>query len=239
MEPRTVTRLLLVRHGATTLSAEDRFAGAADPELSDLGRDQARSLARRLPGVNLDAIYASPLRRAMETARLLVEGRGLVPVPVPGLREISHGRWEERTREEVKADFPDEYARWEHDPFTFAPEGGESGLEVLARAVPAVLRILEEHPGGSVILVSHKATIRLLIGHLLGFDLRTYRDRLDQSPAALNILDVRADGEARLVLYNDVSHYATLPGPTEGHLSPWWAGSGPGTRSAPRSRRKP
>ena len=218
-----VTRVFLVRHGATTLSAEDRFAGSVDVPLSDEGRDQARRLGHRLAAEAIEAAYASPLSRASETARLVTHGRDLEVRPVEALREVSHGRWEERTREEVRREFAVEYERWERDPFTFGPTGGESGLEVLSRALPAFLAVVALHRGGSALVVSHKATIRLLIGHLLGFELRAYRDRLDQSPCALNILDVQETGEARLVLYNDVAHYATVPGPVGAHLSPWWA----------------
>jgi len=217
------TRVFLVRHGATVLSAEDRYAGAVDVALSDEGRSQAGALSRRLAGEPIAAVYASPMSRTQETARLIVLGRGLLVSAVPDLRETDHGHWEERTREEVKARFPDEYARWERDPFTFAPSGGETGLQVLARALPAFLAIVERHPGQSVLVVSHKATIRLVIGELLGVELRGYRDRLDQSPCGLNILDVQPGGEARLVLFNDVSHYATVPGPMGKRLSPWWA----------------
>lgn len=217
------THVFLVRHGATTLSAEDRFAGAVDAPLSEEGRAQARALGRRLAGVTMAAAYASPMSRTQETARLVLDGRGMPPQPVDAFREIGHGAWEGLSRDEVKARFVEEYARWQADPFTFAPAGGETGLAVLARALPAFLEVVGRHAGGTALIVSHKATIRLLIGHLLGFDLRGYRDRLDQSPCGLNILDVQAGGEARLLLYNDVSHYATVPGPAAGRLSPWWA----------------
>jgi hypothetical protein len=89
--------------------------------------------------------------------------------------------------------------------------------------LPAFLAIVNRHPNGAVLVVSHKATIRLVIGELLGVELRGYRDRLDMSPCGLNILDVKSGAEARLVLYNDVSHYATVTGPTGKRLSPWWA----------------
>jgi broad specificity phosphatase PhoE len=217
------TRVFLVRHGATVLSAEDRYAGAVDVALSDEGRAQARALGTRLAGEPLAAVYASPMSRAQDTARLIVDGRHLDVATVPDLRETDHGHWEGKTREEIRAAFPDEYARWERDPFTFAPSSGETGLQVLARALPAFLAIVSRHPDSSVLVVSHKATIRLVIGELLGVELRGYRDRLDMSPCGLNILDVKSGAEARLVLFNDVSHYATVPGPTGKRLSPWWA----------------
>jgi broad specificity phosphatase PhoE len=217
------TRVFLVRHGATVLSAEDRYAGSVDAALSDEGRAQARALGKRLAGEPLAAVYASPMSRTQETARLIVEGRGLDVVTVPELRETDHGHWEGKTREEIRAAFPDEYARWERDPFTFAPSHGETGLQVLARALPAFLAIVARYPDASVLVVSHKATIRLVIGELLGVELRGYRDRLDMSPCGLNILDLKSGAEARLVLYNDVSHYDTVPGPSGKRLSPWWA----------------
>jgi len=218
-----MVRIFLARHGATVLSAEDRYAGATDVSLSEEGRSQARALARRLAAEPIAAAYASPLGRARETAALIVEGRGVDIVEVPALRETDHGHWEGRSRDEIKRTFPLEYDRWERDPFTFAPSGGETGLQVLSRALPAFLAIASSHDGAAALVVSHKATIRLVVGHLLGVELRGYRDRLDQSPCGLNILDVKPDGVARLVLFNDVSHYATVPGPTGRRLSPWWA----------------
>ncbi len=221
-----VTRLFLVRHGATTLTAEDRFAGATDAALSDIGREQARLLSERLKHAAIAATYASPLARTMETARILAGPHALEVEPRAELREISHGRWEQLTRHEVEVKFPDEAAAWEEDPYTFAPEGGESGLMVTARALPVLLQIVRAHPGGKVLVVSHKATIRLLLTSLLGFDPRRYRDNLDQSPAALNIIDFRGPTRARLTLFNDTSHYRDrgemLPDEPSARLSKWW-----------------
>ena len=201
------TRIYLVRHGATDLTAEDRFAGSSDVPLSDAGRRQVASLAERLRGEDFDAIYASPLQRTVETARILGVPHGLEPIAEPGLREIDYGHWEGLRRSEVESAFRDEYAIWQEDPFVIAPAGGESGVNVLNRALPVVRRIVERHRHRTVVVVSHKGTNRLLIGSLLGFDMRGYRDRLDQSPAALNILDFMSEVRPRLCLFNDVSHY--------------------------------
>jgi broad specificity phosphatase PhoE len=216
------TRVFLIRHGATVLSAEDRFAGSTDVELSDTGRNQARCLAHRLADDKITAIYASPFRRTMETARIIAEPHRLAPVPRDALREIDHGRWEGLRRADVETQFKDEYAAWEEDPSTFAPTGGESGISVLARALPVVREIVLRHAGENVAIVSHKATIRLLISSLLGFDVRGYRDRLDQSPACLNVLDFKNPVRARLMLFNDVSHYTDQPSRADGRLSKWW-----------------
>ena len=201
------TRIYLVRHGATDLTADDRFAGSSDVPLSDTGRRQVASLAERLRGEDLDAIYASPLQRTVETARILGVPHGLEPIAEPGLREIDYGHWEGLRRSEVESAFRDEYAIWQEDPFVIAPAGGESGVNVLNRALPLVRRIVERHRHRTVVVVSHKGNNRLLIGSLLGFDMRGYRDRLDQSPAALSILDFMSEVRPRLCLFNDVSHY--------------------------------
>ena len=155
------TRLLLVRHGATTLSAEDRFAGATDIPLSDEGRSQAAALAERLRDDPIEAIYCSPMRRTLETASIIADPHRLTPVSRPALREIDHGHWEGLTRQEVESRFKDEYARWEEDPFSSAPSGGECGVDVMARALPVIRAIVEAHHGQQVVVVSHKATIRL------------------------------------------------------------------------------
>ena len=216
------TRLYLVRHGATQLTAEDRFSGAAGVDLSEDGRWQAARLGSRLQRENVTAIYSSPLSRTMETAQIIAGRCGLAPVPVDGLREISHGHWEGLTRREVEERFHDEYVAWEEDPFTFAPEGAESGVAVLARALPAIREIVTKHRGERVLVVSHKATIRLLLSSLLGFDARGYRDRLDQAPACLNVIDFRDPVHPRLMLFNDTSHYSEQPRTPTQNLSKWW-----------------
>ncbi len=216
------TRVFLIRHGATVLSAEDRFAGSTNVDLSDEGRAQAAALAQRLASEKISAVYASPLKRTRETASIISEPHRLRLETKDGLREIDHGRWEGLTRAEVEEKFEGEYQQWETDPFTFAPQGGESGLSVMARALPAIREIIVEHAGGKVLVISHKATIRLLISSLLGFDARGYRDRLDQLPCCLNILDFKDTVRARLMLFNDVSHYAGHPTESQVSLSKWW-----------------
>jgi broad specificity phosphatase PhoE len=220
----TFTRLLLVRHGATPLTAEDRFSGADGVDLSDEGRAQVARLAERLAGEPIRAVYASPLGRTLETASLLAGPHGLTPILRDGLREISHGHWEGLKRAEVESRFRDEYQAWETDPFTFAPQGGESGVAVLARALPVIREVVVSHQGERVLVVSHKATLRLLLSSLLGFDARGYRDRLDQSPACLNVVDFHGPTRPRLMLFNDVSHYQIQPRHPGANLSRWSQG---------------
>ncbi len=216
------TRVYLVRHGSTELAAGDRFAGSTDVLLSSEGEAQARALSERLASRPIDCCFASPMKRTLRTAELILAPHPITAAPMPELKEIDHGHWETLTRSEVEARFPDEYRLWEQDPFTIAPEGGESGLSVLNRALPALTRLVREHEGKTLLIVSHKATIRLLIGSFLGFDLRGYRDHLDQSPCSLNILDFKNPCQGRLMLFNDISHYEETPRSTEQSLSKIW-----------------
>ena len=202
-----ITRVFLVRHGATPLTADDRFAGSSDVPLGPEGRIQVKRLADRLSAAPFTAIYSSPLQRTVATAAIVGETHGLTPVLEPGLREIDHGHWEGLRRADVQQMYPEEYAAWERDPVNIAPEGGEAGQQVLVRALPVMNDIILRHAGQSVLVVAHKATNRLLIARWLGFDLRSYRDRIEQLPACLNLLDFKSPDEARLVLLNDVSHY--------------------------------
>ncbi len=226
MPERNVTRLFLVRHGATVLSAEDRFAGATDVELSEEGIFQAEQLAERLADDNVAAVYSSQMKRTIHTATILGAPHNLKPVQQVGLREIDHGRWEGLTRAEVETRFAAEYTSWEEDPYTFAPEGGENGVSVIARTLPIIRDIVIRHRGENVLIVSHKATLRLLISSMLGFDGRGYRDRLDQSPACLNVLDFKDTVRARLMLFNDISHYKDHASRSGNRLSKWWGKPG-------------
>ncbi|MCW5883094.1 MAG: histidine phosphatase family protein, partial [Anaerolineae bacterium] len=95
----------------------------------------------------------------------------------------------------------------------------------LARALPIIRNLVVTNPDQNVAVVSHKATIRLLISSLLGFDPRGYRDRLDMAPACLNVLDFKDPVRVRLMLFNDVSHYADQPRRDTARLSKWWDAS--------------
>jgi broad specificity phosphatase PhoE len=200
------TRILLIRHGATAFSDQDRFAGSVDIELSEKGRELARRLAERLAKVKIDAFYCSDMKRTMETASIVARPHGRSPLPVAGLREIDHGKWEGLVHQEVEKKFAAEFAAWAADPFTVAPPGGETGLHVLSRALPALRQIVVDHPDKTVLVVAHKATNRLLLCSLLGIDPREYRERVAQDLACLNVLDFKDPSHAEAIVLNDTSH---------------------------------
>jgi broad specificity phosphatase PhoE len=212
--PEAPTRILLVRHGATTSTADDRFAGSSDVELSSDGIEQVTKLSQRLASARIDAAYSSHMRRAIDTAAIIARPHGIEPLALPELREIDHGHWEGVQHKEVEEKFAAEYAAWSADPLNTVIPGGESGRDVLQRAAAAMERIVREHAGKSVLVVSHKATNRLLLAHWLGFDPSRYRDRLAQDLACLNIILFRGQGAGgagpQVQLMNDTSHYAQI-----------------------------
>jgi probable phosphoglycerate mutase len=202
-----MTRVFLIRHGATVLSLEDRFAGSSDVALSDDGRMQAERLGRRLATEKIAAVYCSDMHRAINTAAAVAAPHGLTPIPRTALREIDHGHWEGRVHKEVEREFAAEYAAWDADPLLVAPPGGETGLSVLARSLPELRKIVDDHADQTIAVVSHKATNRLLLCSILGIELRLYRARIAQDTACLNVIEFRDAMNGRVTLMNDVSHY--------------------------------
>ena len=203
------TRVLLIRHGDTAASKDGRFTGSTDIPLSKEGRVHASELAVRLARYPIDAIYASSMQRARETAGFIAHVHGMEITPVPELREMNHGVWDGKTREEIaKAYGLGPIAEYDRDPFHFRPEGGESGEDVLKRAVPAMQKLVRAHPDQSIIVAAHKTTNRLLICHFLGINPQFYREKLGQRPACLNVLLFQNENGAQLLLLNDIGHYA-------------------------------
>jgi broad specificity phosphatase PhoE len=203
-----MTIVYLIRHGATVLSKEDRFAGSSDVALSEEGKLQAEKLGHRLANEKIAAVYCSDMHRAIHTAEAVAKPHGLTPILRPALREIDHGHWEGMVHKMVEEQFAGEYKSWDRDPLLTSPPGGESGLSVLARSLPALATIVADHPHEKVAVVSHKATIRLMLCSILGIDPRLFRARLAQDTACLNIIEFRDINNGRVTLMNDISHYA-------------------------------
>ena len=203
-----MTTMFLIRHGATVLSREDRFAGSSDVALSDEGIEQAKKLGKRLKHEKISAVYCSDMHRAIHTAEAVGQPHGLTPIQRPALREIDHGHWEGMVHKAVEEQFAAEYKAWDADPLLTPPPGGESGLSVLARSLPALAKIVADHTNQTIAVVSHKATNRLLLCSILGMDPRLYRARISQDTACLNRIEFRDMNNARVTLLNDISHYS-------------------------------
>jgi probable phosphoglycerate mutase len=186
--------IAFVRHGHTELSREDFMCGTTDPPLCALGLEMAAAIAERVAEDRWVALYTSPLLRAQQTAAPVGRRLGL-PVQVePELCEIAYGEWEGRRLSEIRATDAERYRRWVERPGGVAPPGGESGEAVVARARPAVERIVARHPDGNVLVVSHKSTIRLLLCAFLDIDLNLYRLRIAAPVASLAVVEFRDTG---------------------------------------------
>jgi alpha-ribazole phosphatase len=197
------TRVYLVRHGAVVGAETRRFIGHLDVPLSPAGQAQIRSLAARLEGVALDAVYTSDLRRTRESARILAEPLGLIPVELTELREFAMGRWEGLTAEEIHALDPQAFARWMADVGRFQFPEGESLSDLEARAWPAFERIVAAHAGGAVAIVAHGGTNRMILCRALGLGPERLL-AIGQEYGALSVLEL-AGARWVLRLLNDVA----------------------------------
>ncbi|HET6657212.1 MAG TPA: histidine phosphatase family protein [Gaiellaceae bacterium] len=168
-----MTTVYLARHGESDWNVEQRWQGHADRPLTDRGREQARLLAERLADVKLDAVYASDLRRAWETAEAVAAPRGLDVRKLHELREVDVGSWSGHTRDECEERFPEAFARWQGGGTGW--EDGESYEEMGERIVEVIQAIAADHPDGAVLVVSHGGPIRAVHAHALGVDIATHR----------------------------------------------------------------
>lgn len=164
-----VRRLIMVRHGQTEWNVADRMQGQVDTELSEVGRRQAKGVARELGEANAIAILSSDLRRAYDTAAAIADHTSLPVVRDPRLRETSLGQWEGLTHLEVDDRYPGARLQWRLDA-SLVPPGGESKLAVGARALPVIEEVFREHsdwPGHAVVVVAHGGLIAALTAALL------------------------------------------------------------------------
>lgn len=194
-------KIFLVRHGQTAGSREGRFCGTLDLPLDEKGRAMAEALGDYYARWPWAGLYASPLLRTRETAAPLVRRTGLELQLDAGLREIEYGAWEGLLEAEVRARTPDAFEAWLSDPGRVAPPGGETGLAIAVRALAALERIRAAHPdGGEVLIVSHKATLRILACSLLGIDVSLFRARLAQPAGSMTVFELKSTGPLLLCL---------------------------------------
>ncbi|HNS01558.1 MAG TPA: histidine phosphatase family protein [Anaerolineae bacterium] len=199
------TTLLLLRHGETEWNLSGRWQGqAADTELTDLGRQQARLAANRLRSYPINVIYSSDLLRASETAQIIGQALGLTPIPESALRELDIGAWTGLTWAEIRERYPEQAAAMSAGQ-DVPRGGGESLGELQDRLAAAAQNIVSRHPGDTVLVVSHGAALRSLVAHVLGASLDQMHRIAILGNTALSVVQMR-DGHLRLVSYNDTAH---------------------------------
>lgn len=193
-------KLYFLRHGETEYSLRGSYCGAVDPELTPEGRQMAQAFADAYYKVAWQGVYVSPMKRTVETARPLCEAADLEMRIEDGLREIAYGAWEDREQADIKRSYEDDYIKWLTEPAWNPPTGGETAVQVASRALPVIAEIEARHNAGNVLVVSHKATIRIMLCSLLGIDLGRYRDRIDAPAASVSIIKFTAHGPLLEVL---------------------------------------
>ncbi len=187
-----MTTVYLARHGQSDWNAANRFQGHSDRPLTELGRRQAAALAEELESQEpLSAIYASPLRRALETASIVGARLGLEPVPVDDLREVDVGGWSGLSRNEVEERFPDAFRRWLDGGEGW--EDGETYADMATRVMEALRLIAENHPEDTVLVVSHGGPIRAIHALAAGMDVHEYR-RLNRVEGNADVSRVAVEG---------------------------------------------
>ncbi|HEU0020528.1 MAG TPA: histidine phosphatase family protein [Dehalococcoidia bacterium] len=201
-------QVYIVRHGETEWNAQGRIQGHSDIPLSDYGRLQARSVARRLSKVPFSVAYASDLSRTHETARIILGDTGTPLHTTPQLREYSKGVFEGLTVEEHARQFPDQYRASLKNDLDFAPTGGESIREASTRMARLVEDTLQNHLDETVLVVGHGGSLRSLIVALLALPLEAnWKFIMDN--CALSLVRTYPDN-AVLHLYNDTAHLADI-----------------------------
>jgi probable phosphoglycerate mutase len=203
----TATRLILVRHGETALTAQGRYSGRGDVPLSEQGEAQAMAAAGRVVGISRDvtAVVSSPLQRCTRTAELIAADLGNVTVTVmPELIECDFGDWEGLTFAEVRERWPGELDRWLDSPGV-APPGGESFQAVAERVRGALATLLSAYPSGTVVVVSHVSPIKLILRDALAAS-DAFLHRLYLDAAGVSTMDMWPDGGIAVRSVNETAH---------------------------------
>jgi probable phosphoglycerate mutase len=211
-------RLYLLRNAETDYCRTGRYCSRDGVCLSERGQQMASYFAKCYQHLDWKALYCSPLKHAAETVRPLSNATGMQVQVREDLRELSFGKWEGMAPAEVNQLFHDDYIRWLADPAWNSPTQGEKGIRVARRSSDVLEEIEETYPDGNVLVVSHKATLRIMLCTLLGVDVGRYRDRLAMPVTALSMVELMEYGPFVRNL-NDCSH---LPR----QLRRPWAGNG-------------
>lgn len=200
----SLTKVIFVRHGETLWNHIKRYQGHSDIALNATGVQQAELVARRLASENISAVYSSDLERAIQTGAIIGKKHSLRPISLPALREINFGLWEGLTYEEVMAVWPEVLSAIYTKPgVTMIPEG-ESFYNLQQRASSGLRRCIRNHPGETIVVVSHGGTMRVLLCEALGLGIENMWS-LRQDHVAINIVEYFAENSV-VSLVNDTCH---------------------------------
>jgi len=202
-----MAKLILARHGETMWNVEKVFRGRAEVNLNEVGIKQAELLGTYLSNWKLEAIYSSPVKRALDTASIIARYQNIAVRVAEGLTDFDFGEWQSLPEQEVRRLYPALLNEWHNNPHKVTMPGGESLEDVKKRAIEVVNGVLSKYQG-NVALVSHRVVIKVLICHMLGLD-NSHFWNINQDVCGITIFDY-ADGRFVLTRHNDTSHLREL-----------------------------
>jgi len=203
-----MAEIILARHGETEWNVEEVFRGRIDVELNQTGIKQAELLAEYLSGIKIDAVYSSPLKRALKTAELIAGYHKLRVEITPGLTDFDYGGWQGLSHKEVKDRYKELYNEWNKNPHLVKMPGGESLNGVRERALGVMHEVLAKH-NSTVVLVSHRVVNKVLICALLGLD-DSHFWNIRQDNCGITTFACEK-GRFILTKHNDTSYLSPLP----------------------------
>ena len=199
-----MTQLILVRHGRTAWNKEPRFRGQADISLDDTGLAQAQATAVRLSQFPITAVYSSPLKRAMATAKPIADKFGLAVEPHNGLIDINFGRLQGLPPQQVREQDSDLLDAWLTEPHKVNFPDGECLNDVRDRFTGALNELTTRHTDETIVLLSHMVALKVALCVVLGLD-NSHFWQIAQDTCAINIVNVK-DGKYIVSLINDTCH---------------------------------
>jgi len=204
-----MTELILVRHGETEWNRGEIFRGRADIDLNKIGKRQAELLGEYLRTLDLEAVYSSPLKRAVKTAKAIAGVHRLDIEFAPDLIDIDYGEWQGLHLSEVKKKYSELYIKWVNSPDEVMMPGGESLEDVRKRASRVIEEVVDRH-AGTVVVVAHRVVNKVLICALLGLD-NSHFWNIRQDTCGITVFKWE-NGRFVLTRHNDTSHLNFLPG---------------------------
>lgn len=203
-----MTRVYLVRHGTTDWNKEEIFRGRLDCKLNETGQAEARALAEYFRDIRLQAIYSSPLSRAMETAQAVAEAKALQVVPHPEFIDVDFGEWQGLPLKEVREKYSELYRLWRERPEAIHFPGGENLARVRARAWEGLQKVVRENPDKTALILSHRVVTKVLICTVLGLD-DSHFWHIKQDTTAVNCIEYNR-GFFVTSLINDTCHLKSI-----------------------------
>ena len=203
-----MTSIYLVRHGQTAWNKEEIFRGRTDVPLDEIGLKQAELSGQYFKGMEIHAIFSSPLSRAWQTAEKVAEFHNLKVQSLQGIVDMSFGNWEGHPHQEIRQTDSKTYRQWVETPHLVRLPGGEGLDDVRVRAMASLEEVIRLHPGKTIVLVSHRVVNKVIICGILGLD-NSHFWQITQDPTAINLIQYK-NGKYILSLMNETCHLKSL-----------------------------